>query len=386
MGHRYRLAGLKNSDLLAGLSALVQQSNAITAEALAHLAEIEDRMLHLELGFASLFAYCVEALGMSEGAAGRRVAAARVCRRFPEAFERVAGGELHLSALCALSPHLDPGNASELFEACRHRTRRQIEELLVARFPRPDVHEQIRRLPLRDHEAAVVALEAPRRREIEALSADRFGVHFTADAGLRELIERARALASHRLPNRDLSNLMKLVLETFVQHEEKRRFAVGRKPRAIRRDAKPAGMSATPAAQASALPTGTPSTPPGGASALPASRPRKVTQSARFWRAMKRSRYLSAPVKRSVYLRDQGQCSFVSADGRRCGARAFLQLDHIEPWAALGAPAAENIRILCRGHNQLHARNCFGAGHIAAKIAARRADANNEGMDISDQS
>jgi hypothetical protein len=87
-------------------------------------------------------------------------------------------------------------------------------------------------------------------------------------------------------------------------------------------------------------------------------------------------------VKRSTYLRDQGQCSFVSADGRRCGARAFLQLDHIEPWAALGAPVAENIRILCRGHNQLHARNYFGAGHIAAKIAARRADANNERMDI----
>ena len=29
---------------------------------LAHLAELEERMLHLELGFPSLFAYCVEAL------------------------------------------------------------------------------------------------------------------------------------------------------------------------------------------------------------------------------------------------------------------------------------------------------------------------------------
>src|SRR5471030_1028867 len=142
-------------------------------------------MLHLELGFPSLFAYCVEVLGMSEGAAGRRVAAARVCRRFPEAFEHVARGDLHLSALCALSPHLDPENASELFEACRRKTRRQIEELLAARFPRPDVRDQIRRLLVRD--------------QIEALSVGRFGVHFTADAELRELIEQARGLASHRL-------------------------------------------------------------------------------------------------------------------------------------------------------------------------------------------
>jgi hypothetical protein len=33
MGNRYRLVGLKNSELLAGLSELVQRSNAITAEA-----------------------------------------------------------------------------------------------------------------------------------------------------------------------------------------------------------------------------------------------------------------------------------------------------------------------------------------------------------------
>jgi hypothetical protein len=405
------LVGLKNSELLAELSELVQRSHAITAEELAHLAELEDRMLHLELGFPSLFAYCVEALGMSEGAAGRRVAAARVCRRFPEAFEWVARGELHLSALCALSPHLKSENAGELFEACRRTTRRQIEELLAARFPRPDVREQIRRLPVRAHAAEDVDVEAPRQREIEPLSVDRFGVHFTADAELRELIAQARALASHRLPKRDLSSLMKLVLETFVQHEEKRRFAVGRKPRAVPGDAKPAGapatqlardslptgISSTPPGEASALPTGTPSarlggasalpagispTPPDEASAVPAPPTRKVTRSARFWRASKRSRYISARVTRSVYLRDQGQCSFVSADGRRCGARAFLQLDHIEPWAALGAPVAENIRILCRGHNLLHARNCFGAKRIAAKIAARRAGANNERTEI----
>src|SRR6187431_1105900 len=149
MGNRYRLVELENSELLAGLSELVQQSNVLTARVLAHLVELEERLLHLELGFSSLFAYCVEAWGMSEGSAGRRVTAVRVCRRFPEAFERVARGQLHLCALCALAPHLNPENAAELFEASRGKTRRQIEELLAARFPRPDVREQIRRLPVR---------------------------------------------------------------------------------------------------------------------------------------------------------------------------------------------------------------------------------------------
>src|SRR6187455_712555 len=155
MSNQYRLVDVGNSQLLAGLSELVRQSNGLTAQVLAHLVELEERMLHLELGLRSLFAYCVEALGMSEGTAGRRVTAARVCRRFPEAFERVARGELHLCALCALAPHMNPENSAELFEACRGKTRRQVEELLAARFPRPDVREQIRRLPVRAQLAAV---------------------------------------------------------------------------------------------------------------------------------------------------------------------------------------------------------------------------------------
>src|SRR6185369_13179643 len=149
MSNQYRLVEVGNSELVAGLARLVQQNNSLTAQVLAHLVELDERRLHLELGFPSLFAYCVEGLGMSEGTAGRRVTAARVCRRFPEVFERVARGELHLCALCALAPHLNPENAVELFAACKGKTRRQVEELLAARFPRPDVREQIRRLPAR---------------------------------------------------------------------------------------------------------------------------------------------------------------------------------------------------------------------------------------------
>jgi hypothetical protein len=361
MSNRFRLLSVKNAELLAGLSLLVQRGNELTAEVLAHLAELEERRLHLQLGFRSLFAYCVEALGLSEGSAGRRVAGARVCRRFPEAFELVARGDLHLSALCGLAPHLDAQNATELFAACCRKTRRQVDELLAARFPKPDVREQIRRLPV--------------RREIEPLSVDRFGVHLTADAELRELIERARALASHRLPNNDLSSLMRVVLASFVKHEEARRFAIGRKPRRAKAGA--------PDAQASPVPA----TPPGGATpattsaeetALAGSRASEVAPAAaRFAKRGKRSRYISAAVRRAVYLRDHARCSFVSDDGRRCESRALLELDHIEPWATQGDAEVENIRLRCRAHNQLHARACFGAQHVETKIASQRRLARN---------
>jgi len=111
-----------------------------------------------------------EALAMSEGSAGRRVTAARVCRRFPEAFGRVARGELHLCALCALAPHLNEANSTELFGAYTGNTRRQIEQLLAARSPRPDVREQIRRLPAPSQvRVEVISQPVPPPRVLDAL-------------------------------------------------------------------------------------------------------------------------------------------------------------------------------------------------------------------------
>jgi hypothetical protein len=49
---------------------LLQKDRQVTAEVLAHLAEVDARRLHVGLGFASLFSYCTGALGLS-GSPGR---------------------------------------------------------------------------------------------------------------------------------------------------------------------------------------------------------------------------------------------------------------------------------------------------------------------------
>ncbi len=324
MSNRYCLGGLGNEELLLGLSGLVKRGNELLADLLAHLAELDERRLYLEHGFPSLFAYCTVSLGMCESSAGRRILAARVCRKLQGAFARVACGELNLSALCAMSPHLTSENAEELAALCSRRSRRDVEKLLATRFPRADVRDSVRK--------------------IEALSAGRFGVHFTADSAFLELLERARALASHRLPAGGMAEVLKLGLKAFIHEAEKQRFAVGRKPR--RKVGARHGVSAGQTAPESH--------PPGGRAVAGAS---------------KRTRHVPAAVARAVYGRDEGQCSFVSADGRRCACRVFLELDHITPWAAGGASSVANLRLRCRAHNQEHARRYFGARHIARVVA-----------------
>ena len=147
MNDRYRLGRLEDDQLLAALSSLVRRENDSLSGLLAHLAELEARELCLAPGYSSLFAYCTEALGFCKSSAGRRITATRMCRQFPEAFARVAKGELQLSVLCALRRHLTGENASELFAACSGKSYEQVEGLLAARFPKPDVRDLIRRLP-----------------------------------------------------------------------------------------------------------------------------------------------------------------------------------------------------------------------------------------------
>ncbi len=418
MRDRYWLGRLGNEQLLVALKALVLQENELTSDLLAHLAELDERRLFLELGFSSLFAYCTESLGLSESSAGRRITAARVGRRFPGVFAAVARGELTLSILCALNPYLNQENAAELLGACGGMKRQQVEEILAARFPRPDVPESIRRLPVRAAAIEVTAtaaesmltapvevapltarafepglilpafaVEAPTtpiappspsaKGRVEPLSVDRYGVHFTADGEFRDLLEAARALASHQLLAGNMAELMKLALKAFIEAAEKRRFAVGRKPRGARNNA------ASPAAMKRLYSPGESDSLPGPSQVDPAlplqsertCHNREGTAPSSTSRA---SRHIPAAVAREVYVRDQGRCSFVSATGRRCDCRVFLEVDHAVPWALGGAPTPENLRLRCRSHNQLHAWRCFGRAHVVGATARARREAGEK--------
>lgn len=75
---------LTDDALLARVQSLAADERRATAELVAHLAELDTReMLYAARGYGSLFSYCTRALGLSEDAAGNRIAAARTCRRFP---------------------------------------------------------------------------------------------------------------------------------------------------------------------------------------------------------------------------------------------------------------------------------------------------------------
>ena len=84
-------------------------------------------------------------------------------------------------------------------------------------------------------------------------------------------------------------------------------------------------------------------------------------------RGCKSARGITAEVKRAVKERDGGQCTYVSASGRRCPERARLEFEHVEPVARGGESTVENVRLLCRTHNQLAAEREFGIEFMERK-------------------
>src|SRR5262245_9594499 len=71
-GGETTLSQLSDAELLASTRQLVGTSNKLLAELLRHLAEVEARGIHRLRACASLYAYCIYELRMSEDAAARR--------------------------------------------------------------------------------------------------------------------------------------------------------------------------------------------------------------------------------------------------------------------------------------------------------------------------
>ena len=75
-------------------------------------------------------------------------------------------------------------------------------------------------------------------------------------------------------------------------------------------------------------------------------------------------RGISAAVKRAVWKRDRGQCTFIGAQGERCPERHRLEFHHDEPYALGGDRSVDNVRLACPAHNAYMAELDFGKEKI----------------------
>jgi 5-methylcytosine-specific restriction endonuclease McrA len=82
----------------------------------------------------------------------------------------------------------------------------------------------------------------------------------------------------------------------------------------------------------------------------------------------KRSRTIPSMIRHAVWRRDEGQCTFVYPDGRICGERMSLEIDHMTAFAHGGEHVPTNLRLRCRQHNAYHYIKTFGRSGLRAGV------------------
>jgi hypothetical protein len=297
---------MSDETLVAETKRVAEVERRSMAELLELLIEVERRNLCQSLGCSSLFRYCTRVLGLSEQAAYSRINAARAARRFPAVLPMLAEGALTLSSIGLLAPHLTDENRDVLLEAAQKKSTREVQKIVACANPQPDIPASVRALP------ATSALTAARP-AVAPLAPKRYLLKVTIGEETHDKLERARALLRHVVPDGDPAVLLDRALTLLVEEAERTKCGATSRPRAAQ-----------------------PSKPNGA-----------------------RTRHIPAAVKRAVWRRDHGRCAFVGSLGR-CEETAFLEFHHLEPFAAGGESAVENLQLRCRSHNQHEARLYFG--------------------------
>jgi len=139
-------ADLADSALLDVAKRLATDERQATAILLRALMEIDRRRLYLGEGCASMFVYCTRVLHLSEGGAYNRIEAARAARTYPLILELFEQSAITLTAIRLLAPHLTAENHRAVLASARHASKREVEALVVALQPIPDVPVIVRKL------------------------------------------------------------------------------------------------------------------------------------------------------------------------------------------------------------------------------------------------
>ena len=329
------LSRLSDTELVARMKSLVARERDATAGLVAHLAEMDTRDVYLREGYPSLFVYCRDLLGLSEAESGNRIVAARAARRFPVILELLASGQVNLTAVRLLAPHLTAGNHGDVLASARGKSKLEVEEIVARLAPRPDVPSSVRRLPaprLDPGPFLAAALPAPARAalpapaaealpplslpvrpvEVRPLSPDRYKLQLTIGGETLEKLRLAKDMLGHAIPSGDEAAILDRALTALLVELAKKKFADTPRPRRAR------GRKAGARGDA------------------------------------------SAAVKRAVWVRDLGRCRFIGTSGHRCNERRFLEFHHVDPRALGGEASVDLIQLRCRRHNDYEGRLWFG--------------------------
>jgi hypothetical protein len=322
------------------LAEMVRRERHLVIEFLLELADFARRDLHRELGYPSLFYYCLRQLGLSRSSAFRRSEAAHLIARFPAIGEMLRDGLVSLRSLVELREVLTDDNHARVLARAAGMTQEEAQLLAVEYKPRPVPRDVVRALPLRESNrmlaatvvsaetnppaaAPAVSAETAARASVRPLTPKLRRLHVTVSAEFIAELEQVRAALSHTVPDGDFERIVREGFKLVLDRHRKRK-----------------GLTERPRKGPAQIPDG--------------------------------GRAVPAAVKREVWERDHGRCTWLMADGKICGSARQVEFDHDLEIALGGESTAGNVRLLCKAHNLMKAELHLGRELMARFCGPRR--------------
>ncbi len=213
------LTALTSDQLLNETKIIVSEERRITAKLIEHLTEINQRLLFLKLGYSSLFEFVTKELGLSEGAAQRRIQCLRLMQDLPETRQAYEQGSLSLSNAAKLQSHFQATKKSGIAKTIE-------EKKAIAKNAENKSQSEC------DQMLFGLAPEQPKPEKARILSPTVRELKFSISEELFKKIERLRELLSHSHPNATLAELMDLLVTSHLTKLEKSK---GLQPQAVQK-------------------------------------------------------------------------------------------------------------------------------------------------------
>jgi 5-methylcytosine-specific restriction endonuclease McrA len=319
----------------------------------------------------------------------RRISAARLIQQIPEVKTKIQNGSLKLTVVAqaqsffkkeeaATGNRLKPEQKKQILQNLENKSSREAELELVKLRPESVKHSE----------------------SLRPLTEEFTEIKFVITSDLKTKITELQNLLSHQLPNKNISSLMQLLVEKLYNDFKQKgkiaeptsqikykpthsgagvaQFAPNRKinypvvkynqgnnPIQSSRKTRDKTESVSPASK-------TLQCNRQNESAERASENLKLNLSTNtstnsenesnintntsagggLTRNQSPSRYIATKVRKFIWSRDNGSCQYQNTiTGKKCESKHQLQIDHIHRFADGGSHKPENLRLLCRAHN-----------------------------------
>lgn len=336
--------------------------------------------------YPSFSSYCCDRLKMSSSDFYRKYSVLKTIEEIPELESKILDGAINASTVAKVShfihresknngENLSVNDKRELFTKIEGLSYRQVERELATRSPQSAMPDKTRQI-----------------------TQSTFVRQFTSDAELEMKIERAKELLAHTLPQppsdcqlfKKVTDLALEKLDPILREQRRQRKSnagANLSPnQSVRtnsdleaREIVPSGARVSANANVdtgrnpstSEITSGNVNTSgsvnTGGDANVTGIESLALEKSIKAAKAYRER--IPTAIRNEVFKRDSYMCVHVNSNtGKLCGSRFALEIDHIIPVGHGGDNSIENLRVLCRTHNQLRALETYGRKKMAKVV------------------